>query len=143
MEPIKEFYQLLEDGISRLNETERGALYRPCAVNCVKDTVLLILRKRFEECDGDMDIFFSEKYDSEYSYQKVIQKGHIYEFGYPKCFCPLTEAEFVKSAVHCECSRQSILYVLQTLLPDKNIQVTTLYTVLSGAKECRFNIVIK
>jgi len=90
-----------------------------------------------------MDMFFSEKYDSEYSYQKVIQKGHIYEFGYPKCFCPLTEAEFVKSAVHCECSRQSIIFVLQNLLPDKTIEVETLETVLSGATKCKFRVTVK
>lgn len=43
-----------------------------------------------------------------------------------------------KDVSHCECSRQSILYVLGQLLPDKNISVETTETVLGGAKKCRF-----
>lgn len=81
---------------------------------------------------GDMDDFFA----------KVIQKGHVYDIGFKKCTCHLVDSGFVHSPVHCECSRQSILYVLQELMPDKRIQAKVIETILSGADKCRFRVTI-
>ena len=72
----------------------------------------------------------------------VIEPGRVYEVGYPRCLCPQVDAGFVDSAAHCECSRQSILYVLEELLPGKDIRVEELETVLSGGRECRFRIIV-
>lgn len=63
--------------------------------------------------------------------------------GYPRCLCPQVEAGFVAAPTHCECSRQSILYVLETLLPGREIEVETLETVLAGGAECRFRVTVK
>lgn len=63
--------------------------------------------------------------------------------GYPRCLCPQVEAGFVAAPTHCECSRQSILYVLETLLPGREIEVVTLETVLAGGTECRFRVTVK
>ncbi len=56
----------------------------------------------------------------------------------PNVFVPKYYARGKKDVSHCECSRQSILYVLEQLLPDKNISVETIETVLGGAKKCCF-----
>ena len=37
---VKSFYRILEEGVAKLPADVRGALYRPCAVDCVKDDVL-------------------------------------------------------------------------------------------------------
>lgn len=47
---VKSFCRILEEGIAELPADVRGALYRPCAVDCVKDVVLTELRRQFEEC---------------------------------------------------------------------------------------------
>ena len=52
---VKSFYRILEEGIAKLPADVRGALYRPCAVDCVKDVVLTELRRQFEECGCDLD----------------------------------------------------------------------------------------
>lgn len=36
---VKSFYRILEEGVAKLPADVRGALYRPCAVDCVKDDV--------------------------------------------------------------------------------------------------------
>ena len=40
----------------------------------------------------------------------------------------------------CECSRQSILYILSCLEPDSKFEVEILETILRGAEHCRFQI---
>lgn len=54
----KSFFQTLEDGIEKLPMEHRAMVFRQCAVNCVKNTVLPMLQKRSEECGGDLDLFF-------------------------------------------------------------------------------------
>ena len=55
---------------------------------------------------------------------------------------PRLDDGFVDSAAHCECSRQSILYVLEELLPGRDIRVEELETVLSGGEKCRFRVIV-
>ena len=78
----------------------------------------------------------------EYFFADIIEPGRVYEVGYPRCLCPQVDAGFVDSPAHCECSRQSILYVMEELLPGKDIRVEELETVLSGGRECRFRIIV-
>ena len=140
---VKSFYRILEEGIAKLPADVRGALYRPCAVDCVKDVVLTELRRQFEECGCDLDRQYTKYGRSEYFFADVIEPGRVYEVGYPRCLCPQVDAGFVVAPTHCECSRQSILFVYEELIPDKTVRVETLGTVLEGASECRFRVVIE
>ena len=46
-------------------------------------------------------------------------------------------------AAHCECSRQSVLYILEQLLPERHITVRTVETVLGGGTCCRFAVTVE
>ena len=105
-------------------------------------TTLLRIILGLEKYEGNMDAFFSEKENSEYSFQKVIEPGRIYEMGYPKCLCFMHDMGFTKSEVHCECSRQSILFVLHELFPGHDFEVKTIGTVLGGCDKCTFRITV-
>ena len=137
------FYRILEEAVGSLPADVRGRLYRPAAENCVKGAVLTELRRQFEECGCDLDRQYA-KYDrSEYFFADIVEPGRVYEIGYPRCLCPQVDAGFVNAPTHCECSRQSILFVYRELIPDKTVRVETLGTVLSGAAECRFRITVE
>ena len=136
------FYRTLEEAIGRLPAEMRARLYRPCAEACVRDGVLVELRRQFEECGCDLDRQYAKYGRSPYFFADVIEPGRVYEMGYPRCLCPQVEAGFVLAPTHCECSRQSILYVLEELLPGRKIEVETLMTVLGGGPECRFRVTV-
>lgn len=137
------FYRTLEETIGRLPAEVRARLYRPCAEACVRDGVLVELRRQFEECGCDLDRQYAKYGRTPFFFADVIEPGRVYEMGYPRCLCPQVEAGFVAAMTHCECSRQSILYVLETLLPGRVIEVEPLETVLAGGSECRFRVVVK
>ena len=137
------FYQTLEEAIGQLPADVRARLYRPCAEACVRDGVLVELRRQFEECGCDLDRQYAKYGRTPFFFADVIEPGRVYEMGYPRCLCPQVETGFVAAPTHCECSRQSILYVLETLLPGRVVEVETLETVLAGGSECRFRVTVK
>lgn len=77
------------------------------------------------------------------AFAKVLQPGRLYEVGYPKCVCPEVLRGETADAAHCECSRQSVLYILEQLLPEKRITVQTVQTVLGGGTCCRFAVTVE
>ncbi len=137
-----QYVRLLEESIATLPVEEQGKLYRACAKDCVTKYVLAEQKRLFEACHYDMDEMYSMP-DTEFFFGRIIEPGHIYEMGYPRCLCYMVDAGISNAPVHCECSRQSILYVLHELLPERCIQVETIETVLAGADKCRFRITIE
>ncbi len=117
--------------------------YREKAIQCVKDTVLPIQAQQFHACGGSLDVQYEKYGNTEAFFAKVIEPGHVYELGYPKCVCPEVLSGKTIDVAHCECSRQSVLYILEQLLPDKMITVEIIETVLTGAKNCRFYVTVE
>jgi hypothetical protein len=117
--------------------------YKEKAIACVKGAVLTELRRQFEECACSLDEQFKRYGDTDYFFATILEPGHVYEMGYPRCLCPDVESGQTKDPALCECSRQSILYVLGNLVPDKDIQVEIRETVLGGAEKCRFKVTVK
>lgn len=142
LEHTQAFCRAMEEALGNLPAEVRGALYRPAAIRCVKGAVLQELRRQFEECGCDLDRQYTRYGRSEYFRADIIEPGRVYEVGYPRCLCPAVEAGFAGAPTHCECSRQSILYVLGELLPGKEIRVETVETVLSGGERCRFRVTV-
>ena len=116
--------------------------YKSKAINCIKNTALPELRRQFAECGCNLDEQYKRYGDTEYFFAHVIEAGHIYEIGYPRCVCPEASSGKLMEANFCECSRQGIIYVLENLLPDKVIIVETVSTVLGGADKCTFRVTV-
>jgi hypothetical protein len=137
------FFETLESNIAKLPHAMQEDLYRPCAIHCVQNFVLGEQKRQFAECGGNLDLQYQKYGKSEFFFGEIVEPGHVYEVGYPRCLCPIVESGLSSMPIHCECSRQSILYVLHTLMPEKKIQVETIHTVLSGADECRFRVTVE
>ena len=107
--------------------------YRDKAIHCVKDTVLPMQRKQFEECGCCLDEQYKRYGNTEWLFAEIIEEG----------VCPEVVSGKIKDVSHCECSRQSVLYIIGNLLPDKNIRVEIIETVLGGAEKCRFKVTVE
>jgi hypothetical protein len=117
--------------------------YRTEAVKCVNNYVLPEMKRQFEECGCSLDEQYKKYGDTEYFFANIIQPGHIYEIGYPRCVCQKAQEEKDADANFCECSRQSILYVYEQLIPDRKVSVETIETALRGGDKCRFRVTVK
>lgn len=117
--------------------------YRERAIECVKDTVLPLHARRLRECGGDLDLMYKKYSDTAAFFAEVLEPGHIYEVGFPSCVCPRLQYGETHEPEHCECSRQSLLYILENLMPGKRIAVETLETVFTGGECCRFRLTVE
>ena len=114
--------------------------YYDQAVACVKDHVLPAQRELYTSCGGDFDKVYGEAMNGNGYFGKVIVPGHVYELGYEKCTCEKVLSGQITDPDHCNCSKQSILYILRQLEPESIFDVEILETVLQGADHCRFRI---
>ncbi len=114
--------------------------YYEQAVSCVKDIVLPEQTKLYDSCHGDLDEIYGEAINGNGYFGKVIEPGHVYEFGYEKCTCPKVLSGEIVDPDWCNCSRQSILYILNSLEPESRFEVEIMETVLRGSDHCRFRI---
>ena len=112
--------------------------YQTCAMECVGGGTLNLYREQFDRCGRDFDLLFSTDTGDNDFYRKVIEAGHIYETGYPRCICWKSD----NGPDTCECSRQALLYLYSQLLPHRNITVETIQTVQKGAESCIFRIIL-
>lgn len=117
--------------------------YYEQAVLCVKDYVLPTQRTLFKQCGGDLDRVYGEAMNDASYFGKVVEPGRVYELGYRRCTCQMVLSGQVKAPEHCECTRQSILYILSQLMPECHFEVEILETVLRGSEHCRFRITRK
>jgi hypothetical protein len=114
--------------------------YRKEAKDCVKDHVPLYIKISMTKYDGDFDRIYSEGYNSK-SYQgRVIEPGKVYELSYLECSCPKVKCGLRNNPDQCECSRQSILFILSQIEPDSQFDVRIENTILRGGDRCTFRI---
>lgn len=112
---------------------------KQCAIDCVGGDTLKQYQKQFNECNRDLDLLFSSDTRDDDFYRKVIEAGHIYETGYPRCICWKND----DGKKQCECSRQALIYLYSQLLPDREITVETIQTVRNGADSCIFRLTLE
>ena len=114
--------------------------YREEAIDCVKDHVLQIHKQIYAKYNGDFDRIYTEGYNSKSYMGRVIEPGKIYELSYLECTCPKVKCGLRNHPQQCECSRQSILYILSQLEPDSHFEVRIENTILRGSDRCTFRI---
>jgi hypothetical protein len=114
--------------------------YREEAIECVKDHVLQIHKQIYAKYEGDFDRIYTEGYNSKSYTGRVIEPGKIYELNYLECTCPKVKCGLRNHPQQCECSRQSILYILSKLEPGSHFEVRIENTILKGSDRCTFRI---
>ena len=114
--------------------------YREEAIECVRDSVLPMQKQLYEKHNGDFDRIFTEEYNNASYMGEVIVPGREYELSYLECTCEKVKSGLRSDPEQCECSRQSVLYVLSQLEPESEFDVRIVDTILRGGDRCTFRI---
>ena len=117
--------------------------YKEEAIECVKGNVLQMHKQIYTEYNGDFDRIYTKAYNNASYRGKVIEPGKEYELSYLECSCPKVKSGLRSNPEQCECSRQSILFILSQLEPDSQFDVRIENTILRGSDRCTFRITKK
>lgn len=137
---LSDWFKGFEKGIARLLPEQRAAFFSECGKNCVNGGTLSIYRKLYEEAKGDMDAFFQLANGLPGVKGEVVEKGKVYYLTFLECTCNLCKKGYVTTPLLCECSRQSVLYSLQSLWKGRDFQVELCHSILQGEQDCRMRI---
>ena len=137
---ISDWFKGFEKGIAHLSPEQRSAFFSECGKNCVDGGTLSIYRKLYEDAGGDMDVFFQLANGLPGVKGEVVEKGRIYYLTFLECTCHLCKKGYVTTPLLCECSRQSVLYSLQSLWKGRDFQVKLCHSILQGEPDCKMRI---
>ena len=137
---LSDWFKGFEKGIARLSPEQRSAFFSECGKNCVDGGTLSIYRKLYEDAGGDMDVFFQLANGLPEVKGEVVEKGRIYYLTFLECTCHLCKKGYVTTPLLCECSRQSVLYSLQSLWKGRDFQVKLCHSILQGEPDCKMRI---
>ena len=137
---LSNWFKGFEDGIAKLSEDQRETFFRECGRNCVQCGTLQVYKDLYEQAAGDLDRFFAIADEQPGVRCETVEKDAVYNLYFLECTCELHKRGYVSTPLLCECSRQSILYVLQSLWKDRTFQVTICESILRGSLHCRMRI---
>ncbi|OUO54137.1 hypothetical protein B5F77_04495 [Parabacteroides sp. An277] len=137
---LSDWFKGFEKGIVCLSPEQRSAFFSECGKNCVDGGTLSIYRKLYEDAGGDMDVFFQLANGLSGVKGEVVEKGKVYYLTFLECTCHLCKKGYVTTPLLCECSRQSVLYSLQSLWKGRNFQVKLCHSILQGEPNCKMRI---
>ena len=137
---LSNWFKGFEDGIAKLSEDQRETFFRECGRNCVQCGTLQVYKDLYEQAAGDLDRFFAIADEQPGVRCETVEKDAVYNLYFLECTCELHKRGYVSTPLLCECSRQSILYVLQSLWKDRTFQVTICESILRGRQHCKMQI---
>ena len=137
---LADWFKGFEKGITKLPEAQRKTFFRECGKNCVQCGTLQVYKELYEKANGDIDVFFSEANELPGVKCETIEKGSVYNLYFLECTCGLHKQGYVSTPLLCECSKQSILYVLHSLWKNRQFNVSICGSILRGNPECKMRI---
>ena len=139
-EHISFWFSGFEKGIEALTPQQRETFFCECGKNCVKQGTLDFYRQLYDRAAGDLDVFFQKANEIPGLQAEILVPGRKYAFGFTECSCMLHTQGYVNTPQLCECSRQSVLFVLHTLWPEAKFSVELTDSILRGGDMCRLVI---
>lgn len=124
-----------------LRQEESALLFRSCASACITGRGLLgHFESARDAAGGDIDAFFELLGSAPGVSAEVVEPGRIWAMGYSSCTCPLVAMGLTRDPSLCECSRQSVAFVLGRLFPEGRFDVRLEGAILAGGRSCDFLI---
>ena len=137
---LADWFKGFEKGIAKLAAEQMEQFFSECGKHCVQCGTLQIYKDLYEQAAGDLDQFFAKANELPGVRCETIEKGSVYNLYFLECTCGLHKQGYVSTPLLCECSKQSILYVLHSLWKNRQFNVSICGSILHGNPECKMRI---
>ncbi len=141
---IANWFKGFEKGVGQLSMEQRCGFFSECGKNCVISSgTLSVYQKLYADAQGNKDTFFQMADNLPGVKAEVVEKGRTYRLVFLECTCSLYQKGYVTTPLLCECSRQSVIYSLQSLWKDGHFTVALCHSILRGGTDCEFIIEVE
>ena len=134
---IEGWFATLEKGLDKLDVNECSCLFSECAKTCSEFVINSMYKPIFEECEGNLDEFFTNIHKIDNVEGNILEPGKKYELIFKKCECPIHTDAKVSSPRLCVCSKESIICVFKAPVPDREFELEQVATILDGCDVCK------
>ena len=139
---LKSWFSGFEKGLEGLPDQECIDILCQCGKACSESYSLGIYQKIWNKANNIPDFFALLNSGFDDISVNEVKKNKTYEICYSKCLCDLHTKGYINSGKLCECSRQSILYNLNTVIADKEVEVELIDSILRNADKCILRVTI-
>lgn len=137
------WFKGFETAVCAMDNEARRQMFGTLAQTCLEQGSLDFYNQIWREVNGEMDTFFAALDKVEGVRCNVVVPNERYHLYFETCTCPMVEQGYIKTSACCECSRQSVEHVLQTLWPGIETAVALKQTISGGAPDCWLEIIIQ
>lgn len=138
-----QWFKGFEKGLDEMDSDSRSSLFKHCAKCCADTGILQSYLKLYKTVNGERDAFYSRLNEIGNVRGEVVVPNKEYFICFPKCICDIHNDCNVNTPNLCECSKQSIIYVENSVWIDSKIRVEQVGTILSGDTECKFKVIFE
>ncbi len=130
----------LAQGLEGLEPAARAKVLSACGKACAAPEILPVYQEIFARSETPDAFFQTVNNKMEGISVRTVKPGREYDFCYPSCYCPLHTDCGCVSPILCECSRESLTWVMRSLFSDDLPQVELLESILRGDQVCRLRV---
>ena len=123
-----------------MDSDSRSRLLKHCVKCCADTGVLQAYLKLYQAVSGDRNEFYSRLSETGSVRGEIVVPDKEYFIYFPECACDVHTAGGVNTPNLCECTRQGIIYVGESVWNESKLHVEQVETILSGDAECKFRI---
>jgi hypothetical protein len=127
-------------GMLALDEKARATVLSECGRACAAPEMLPLYRAILEKTDETHAFFMTVDAEVGGVAVETVAHGRTYDFVYDRCLCPLHTEGGVEDPMLCECSRESLAWLMRTLFPSYAPSVELLESVLCKDARCRLRV---
>lgn len=140
---LKYWYRGFDSALDRLDEQGRETLLCECGKACSNSYTRQVFIDTYAQAYGIDDFF--KRLALRFSEMEIItvKKNRGYQVIYRSCPCDLIKNNFIKNPLFCECSKQSLMYNIESAMGKDKASVEMEQTLLGGADFCVFDIKLK
>ena len=133
----KEWYTGFEEGLKKMESKSRTILLTECGHACSESYTKQEYIDAYSNSLNITQFFENLRRKFPELIVEPIEDGKTYDFVYSFCACDLVKKRYIKSPLMCECSKQSLLYNLETVFGKGKVNITLLQSILGGSNSCR------
>ncbi|MCL2697195.1 MAG: hypothetical protein FWE74_03830 [Oscillospiraceae bacterium] len=139
----KHWFKGFENFVVNLDDENRTNVFKECGRACSDSYTKQVYIEEYKKSKSIDDFLDRLKVRFPEIGFNIMKKDEIIELKYSYCACDLVKNGYIKTALMCECSRQSLLYNWSSVFGEGNVTVQLHQSILEGKSCCKFTINLK